>query len=122
MRLLISIWLSTVVLLINIQQSIGYGFFKANQNIFATEQCEMREWEGNSCQGSCVLRELLSPAPFQEKVPFVELELKVDEFVGFQTESTAFSLYHFQEENLGLFLSSISIHSLVFEIWRPPQL
>jgi len=48
--------------------------------------------------------------------------LKVDEFVDFQTESTAFNVYHFQEEDLGLFLSSISIHSLVFEIWRPPQL
>ena len=82
----------------------------------------MRQLESNSCQGLCVLRELLSPTPFQEKVPLVELDLKVDEFVDFQTESIASSLYHFQEENLGLFLSSISIHSLVFEIWRPPQL
>jgi hypothetical protein len=122
MRLIIPLWLSIIVLLINLQQSIIYSFFKANQTNIATEQCEMRELEGNSCQGSCVLRELLAPVPIQEESPFLGFDLKVDEFVGSCTDKSLLPLHPFMVEPLFLFLSSITLHSLVFKIWRPPQL
>lgn len=82
----------------------------------------MRNVEGNTCQGTCVLKELLEPTPQKDKAPFTTLQLKWDEF--FTNEDFAFS---FAYPNMLKALISTpyllyDTQSLIFKIWHPPKI
>tara|TARA_R110002050_G_scaffold100008_2_gene207267 strand:- start:5550 stop:5888 length:339 start_codon:yes stop_codon:yes gene_type:complete len=106
----------------NLHQSMSYAFFKVNQKDIASQSCEMREVDNNNCQGSCVLRELLEPAKQKEQSPLSLLELKLDDFLAETSESIGFIDFPRRRETIGLYCEPLFEQSLIFKIWRPPQL
>jgi hypothetical protein len=121
MRLLLSIWFAVVMLAANLHQSASFAFFKANEKAIINEHCEMRELDNNSCQGSCVLRDLLEPDNHKEELPFSVPDLNLDEFLSTTNTSLKLENVKVVREAISLYCKPLLDQSLICKIWRPPQ-
>jgi hypothetical protein len=121
MRLAFSIWFSLILLFVNLHQSLAYAVFQSNQETLADEKCLERGIEGNSCQGACVLKELLQPTPQKERSPFTTPVLKLDELFANVAFDYSFEYQGMVETTVNTDYLLFNAQFVIFKIWNPPK-
>lgn len=120
MNTLKSILLILVVAASSCYNSLVWAFFESYQSYFATELCELKEDDQNSCQGTCQLRALLQAKeePMEPKTPIFTEEL---DFITISLKGFTINNPHVlrKEPNPRLELDWLS-DGVKRLVWRPP--
>ncbi len=122
MRLITIIGFSVILILASLYQSLALLVFQSSQELIATEYCEQKELKDNSCQGACVLKELLKATPEKEQSPALQVKLELDElFANSLLVFSSLKIY-FSKSEYASFYQTYPLEAIVYQVWHPPKI